>query len=55
MSFIHNGRHQNTLKGIRDITIKRDKKKAKSLAHSISLRIYKTVGNTFPSDTPQKC
>jgi hypothetical protein len=55
MPSIHNGRCQNTLKGVRDITVKRDKKKAKPLAHSISLRIYVIDGNIFPSDTtPQK-
>jgi len=53
MPFIHNGRYQNTLKGVRDMTSKRDKKKAKPLAHYISLRIYVIVGNTFPSDIPQ--
>ena len=54
MPSIHNGRYRNTLKGVRDMTAKRDKKKAKTLAHSISLRIYVIVGNIFPSDTPQK-
>jgi len=51
----HNGRYQNTLNGVRDITAKGGKKKVKVLAHSISLRIYVIVGNIFPSDTPQKC
>jgi hypothetical protein len=53
MPSIHNGRYQNTLKGVRDITAKRDK--VKPLAHSISLRIYVIVRNIFPSDTQQKC
>jgi hypothetical protein len=55
MPSIHNGRYPNTLKGVRDVTAKRDKKKVKPLDHSISLRIYVIVENIFPSDTPQKC
>jgi len=54
MPSIHNGRYQNTLKRVRDINAKCDKKKGKLLAHSISLRIYVIGGNIFPSDTPQK-
>jgi hypothetical protein len=50
-----NGRYQNTLKAVRDVTAKRDKKKTKDFSPLHSLRIYVIFENIFSSDTLQKC